>query len=65
MTSAQRVASWAKKAHDATLRRDAAIRQMRAEGATLRSIALAADMTHTGVARVLGRMAQNEKSRSE
>ena len=49
------VAQWAKKAREATARRDEAIRRMRDEGATLRAIAEAAGLTHTAVAKILRR----------
>lgn len=52
---AKEVASWAKKAREATAKRDAAIRQMRDEGSSLRSIAEAAGLTHTAVAKILKR----------
>jgi DNA invertase Pin-like site-specific DNA recombinase len=57
MTTSQRinVHSWAKKAREATAARDEAIRQMRAEGATLREIAAAAGLTHTAIARIIER----------
>jgi len=51
----QAVASWARKAREATSRRDEAIHQMRSEGATLRAIAQAAGLTHTAVAKILAR----------
>lgn len=54
-TPAQEVASWARKAREATIRRDEAIRQARTAGMTLRQIAEAAGMTAPGVARVLER----------
>lgn len=53
--SAKEVASWARKAREATKRRNAAIRQMRAEGSTLRAIAEAASLTHTAVAKIIAR----------
>jgi DNA invertase Pin-like site-specific DNA recombinase len=53
--TAKEVASWAKKARDATVQRDVAIRRMRDEGSTLRAIAEAAGLTHTAVAKILGR----------
>lgn len=53
--TAKEVASWAKRAREATLRRDEAIRQMRDEGSTLRSIAEAAGLTHTAIAKILAR----------
>jgi len=53
--SAKELALWAKKAREATARRDDLIRQMRAEGSTLRSIAEAAGLTHTAVAKILAR----------
>lgn len=55
MTTAQEVASQSRKARDATLARDKAIRQMHAEGATLRAIAEAAGLTHTAIAKILAR----------
>lgn len=55
--TAREVASWARKAREATLRRDEAIRAMRGEGATLRAIADAAGLTHTAVAKILSREA--------
>lgn len=55
MTPAQRVASEAKKARLATQRRDDAIREMRAEGATLRAIAAKAGLSHTAIAKILSR----------
>jgi DNA invertase Pin-like site-specific DNA recombinase len=54
-TTAQQLASQARKAREATARRDALIRQMRDEGATLRAIADAAGLTHTAVAKILAR----------
>lgn len=51
----QQVVSWAKKAREAAVRRDAAIRDMRAEGATLRAIAEAAGLSHTAVARIVAK----------
>lgn len=55
MTTARQLASQAHKAREATLRRDELIHQMRAEGATLRAIAEAAGLTHTAVAKILGK----------
>lgn len=57
MTTGGQVASQARKAREATARRDQLIRQMRAEGATLRAIAKAAGLTHTAVAKILDRKA--------
>lgn len=54
-TTAQRLASQAKKAREALSRRDELIRQMRAEGSTLRSIAEAAGLNHQTVANILAR----------
>lgn len=54
-TTAQMLASQAKKAREAIARRDELIRQMRAEGATLRAIAETAGMNHQTVANVLAR----------
>lgn len=53
--TASPVAVWARKAREATERRDAEIRQMRGEGASLRAIAEAAGMSHTAVAKILAR----------
>lgn len=53
--TAKEVASWAKKAREATVQRDQAIRRMRDEGSTLRSIAEAAGLTHTAVAKIVAR----------
>lgn len=55
MTSAQQVASWAKKAREATVHRDEAIRAMRGEGATLREIGAAAGLSHVAIAKILAR----------
>lgn len=43
----------AKAARQAVLRRNEAIREMRAEGASLRAIAGAAELSHTAVAKIL------------
>ena len=55
MTPEQQVASWARKAREATERRDAAIQTMRDEGASLRAIADAAQLSHTAIAKILSR----------
>lgn len=52
---AKEVASWARKAREATECRDEAICRMRDEGASLRAIAAAAEMSHTAVAKILAR----------
>lgn len=52
---AKEVASWARKAREATSRRDEAIARMRDEGASLRAIAAAAELSHTAVAKILER----------
>jgi hypothetical protein len=54
-STAQQLASQAKKAREATLRRDELIRQMRAEGSTLRAIAEVAGLTHTAIVKILAR----------
>lgn len=54
-TTARQLASQARKAREATARRDLLIRQLRAEGATLRAIAEAAGMSHTAVAKIVAR----------
>ncbi len=48
-------AEWAKKARFATARRDALIREMRAEGASLRAIGAAVGLSHTAVAKICER----------
>lgn len=53
--TAKEVASWAKKAREATAQRDAAIRRMRDEGSTLRAIAEAAGLNHQTVANILAK----------
>jgi hypothetical protein len=53
VTTAQLLASQAKRAREATLRRDELIRQMRAEGSSLRSIAEAAGLTHPAIVKIL------------
>ncbi len=55
MTTAQELARWAKKAREATERRDELIGQMRAEGEALRTIADAAGLSHTAIAKVLAK----------
>lgn len=55
MAAQQQVASWAKKAREATTARDEAIRAMRDEGASLRAIAEAARLSHTAIANILAR----------
>lgn len=54
-TTAQQLASQARKAREALLRRDNLIRQMRDEGATLRAIGEAAGLSHMGIRKILGR----------
>jgi transposase-like protein len=53
MTTAEEVSSWAKKAREARVQRDQAIRRMSREGASLRTIAEAAGITHSAVAKIL------------
>lgn len=53
--TAKEVASWARKAREATLRRDEAIHRMHAEGATLRAIGEAAGLSHTAIKKILVR----------
>ena len=55
VTTARQLTSWARKAREATARRDELIRQMRGEGATLRAIAEAAGLTHSAIALILKR----------
>lgn len=55
MTTAQQLASQARKAREATARRDQLIRAVRDEGSTLRAIADVAGLTHTAVAKILAR----------
>ena len=54
-TTAQELASQAQKAREAVSRRDALIRQMRVEGSPLRTIAEAAGLSHTAIAKILSR----------
>jgi predicted transcriptional regulator len=54
-TSAQQLASQARKAREAVLRRDQLIRQMRDEGSTFRSIAEICGLTHTAVAKIVAK----------
>lgn len=55
MTTAQELASQAKRAREATARRDELVRQMRAEGASLRTIASAAGLSHMAISKIVGR----------
>lgn len=55
MTAAAEVRRWATKAREATQRRDEAIRQASAEGASLRTIAEAAGLSHTAIAKILAK----------
>ena len=55
VSAGRSVRIWARKAQEATRNRDEAIRQMRANGATLRAIAEAAGLTHTAVAKILAK----------
>lgn len=55
VTTAQQLASQARKAREATARRDELIARMRDEGAALRTIAEAASLSHTAVAKILDR----------
>lgn len=54
-THHQQVASWARKAREATARRDEAIRQAHADGASLRQIAAAASLSHTAIAKIIAK----------
>lgn len=56
MTTAQELASQARKAREATARRDELICQMRAEGGSLRTIAFIAGLSHTAVKKILVRL---------
>lgn len=49
------VARWAKKAREATVQRDEAIRVMRAGGSSLRSIGEAAGLSHSAIVKILAR----------
>lgn len=51
----KKVEHFANEARAWTSMRDEAIRQMRAEGASLRTIAVAAGLTHTAIAKILER----------
>jgi hypothetical protein len=50
-----RLATVARQVRATTARRDELIRQLRSEGATLRAIAAAAELSHTAVARIAAR----------
>lgn len=51
----KKVQHFANEARAWTSMRDEAIRQMRGEGASLRTIAEAAGLTHTAIAKILSR----------
>jgi IS30 family transposase len=51
----ERAAWWAEEARAALGNRDQAIREWRAEGASLRTIAEAVGMTHSAIARICRR----------
>lgn len=53
--TAKEVASWARRAREATTQRDDAIRRMHADGATLRAIGEAAGLSHTAIKKILTR----------
>lgn len=55
MNTAQQLASQARKAREATLRRDELIRQMRAEGASFRTIAGVAGLSHMAVVKIINK----------
>jgi lambda repressor-like predicted transcriptional regulator len=55
LDTAERVSWWAEEASAALTHRDDAIREMRAEGAALRTIAEAAGLTHSAIAKILKR----------
>jgi hypothetical protein len=60
MTAAD-VATWARKARESTIKRDQAIRALRADGVALRTIAEAAGLTHTAVAKIAARAEMDAK----
>lgn len=51
----ERVAWWAEEARAALANRDEAIRDWRSEGASLRTIAEAAGLTHSAIAKIVAR----------
>lgn len=55
MNPAETAASWARKAREATARRDAAIRAARDEGVPLRVLATATGLSHTAIAKIAAR----------
>ena len=55
MTTAEHLAAWADKARAATARRDELIRQMRDEGASWRTIASAAGLSHMAIKKIVAR----------
>ncbi len=52
-TLAQTVTQWSRKAREATQKRNDAIRAMRADGASLRAVAQAAEMNHNAIAMIV------------
>lgn len=54
--TAKELASQARKAREATTRRDELIRQMRAGGSSFRSIAEIAGLTHTAIVKIVARI---------
>jgi DNA invertase Pin-like site-specific DNA recombinase len=54
-STAKDLASWAKRAREATARRDELIRQMRADGASLRAIAEVAGLSHMAISKIVNR----------
>lgn len=54
-TAPNEVAYWGEKLREATTRRNQAIRRMKDEGASLRTIAVAAGLSHGAVAKILAR----------
>lgn len=55
VNTAEQLASQARKAREATTRRDELIRQMRAEGASWRTIAAAAGLSHMAVSKIVAK----------
>lgn len=53
MTTAEQLASQSRKAREATTRRDELILQMRSEGASFRTIAAAAGLSHMAVVKII------------
>jgi DNA invertase Pin-like site-specific DNA recombinase len=59
-TLAQQLATQSRRIREATARRDELIREMRAEGYPLRTIAEAAGLSHQAIMKIVGKAARND-----